>query len=149
MKKLLSLVLVLSMALCFIGCAKETETTYVTEDSGIKMEIKLHAKGDAIKRIVQTFTYSLDEYSEEEKAIVAANVEQLADEYENIDGVTYTSNTTDNAISLCFDMDVSKKDTFKNLVEQDLLYVDRKDADYLSLKETKKGLESEGFTEVK
>ncbi len=149
MKKLLSLVLVLSMALCFIGCGKKTETTYVTNMNGAEVKLTLYATGDVIKRIVQTSSISLDGLSDDDVKMVEEAIEELKGTYNAIDGVTYTSNTTDNSLTETFDMDISKKKTLKALIENNLLPVSNKDADYLSLKATKEGLESNGYTESK
>lgn len=146
MRKFISILLVLSMALCFIGCGKKTETTFAKSMDGVEETLTLHAEGDKIKRIVQTDTFQLEGLTEEMIQQMDTIIEQLVNTYNAIDGISCTSSKTDTVMTVTADMDVSKKETIKSLSEQQLLSIDNSEADYLSLKATKEGLESNGYT---
>ena len=148
MRKLVSLILVLSMALCFIGCSKKSETIFVANKDGIEEKITLYAKGDIIERIVTTSTISLEGYPEE--LITQLEIKAATQEikFNAIKGVTYYTQKTDNTYTVTFDLDVSNDENLQAITDSQLIAA-KKEGKYLSYKETKKGFESMGYTEIK
>ncbi|MDD5937359.1 MAG: DUF1307 domain-containing protein [Clostridiales bacterium] len=149
MKKLISLVLILSMALSLVACGKKvTDTTYKIESNGVVMNITLHAEGDVIKKMTQVSTLPLESYNEDQFALIEAALEESEKMYSEFDCVTYTTDKKDGVLTETIIMDISKEDNLRKLIENKLLPVTNKDAKYLSLKATEKSYDSLGYTKV-
>lgn len=149
MKKLLSLVCVLSLALCLIACGKKggTETTYTMSAEGMSMEVVLKSEGDAVKSMEMITEVSTEGASEDEVAMMEPMLtEQFAAPYEGIDGIKCSTDTSDNAIKFTIEFDLTKEAVVKAMAEKGTPGAAGATGSDLSLKELSASLEESGFT---
>ncbi len=150
MKRILSVLLIATMVIGLVACSgKEQTVTMTTTMNGADVEMVLDAKGDKINRITQKTELSIEGVSEDQLEQYKTTLDGIKASYDAIDGVTYKVNYSDTKIEETIVMDVGNSDTLKKLIDSKLLPVTKSNAKALSLKKTKEGLESSGWTEKK
>lgn len=149
MKRVISVIAACVMVLGLAACGgKEVKNAAVCkiEQNGAEIEMVLDAKGDKITKINQTVKISIEGYSEEQVQSLQDMVDQVAETYKEIDGITYEIEQDNTEIAEKISMDVENKDTLKAVIEAGLLPVEGDNVTKLSLKSTKEALEKAGWT---
>lgn len=149
MKRIISIMVACVMVLGLVACGgKEVESAAVCkiEQNGVKIEMVLDAKGDKITKINQTSSISIEGYSEEQVQSLQDMVDQTAETYKAIEGITYEIEQDDTEIDEKISMNVGDKDTLKAVIDAGLLPVTGDNVTQLSLKSTKEALEEAGWT---
>lgn len=149
MKKIISIMIACVMVLGLVACGgKEVESAAVCkiEQNGVEIEMVLDAKGDKITKIHQTSSISIEGYSEEQVQSLQDMVDQTAETYKAIEGITYEIEQDDTEIAEKISMNVGDKDTLKAVIDAGLLPVTGDNVTQLSLKSTKEALKESGWT---
>lgn len=150
MKKLMSVLLICCMMLGLTACGGEEEKkdvlTCSTTQNGAEITMKFDAKGDEITRIKQTSSFEVGELAEDQMTALDELVKTAKETYDAIEGTEYSSEIKDGKLVESIIINTNE-DTLKEVMEQELLPVTGgSNVTKLSLKETKKGLESAGWT---
>ncbi len=154
MKKLLTLLLSLTLVLALAGCGAEQTATYkmVTDQDGIVLtDIQvIKAKGDSVQRLTETTTIdvtSLDEATQEQvAALYDATYEPMLKDTPV--GVTSSYGMKDGIYTVSIDIDLASAN-LKELIEGGYIVMLTDNADtikFVSYKQTCEGLESSGYT---
>ena len=146
MKRIRGVLAVLAVAILFVGCSrKEQSVTLVTEQSGIRVEMTMDAKGDKVTRLLQVTEVPVEGLTEEQ--IIGAGV--IIDEVANGSGGTeYTQEVINGVMKEVLIIDVTDKDMLQEVRTRKILPVEG-GAVWLSLKDSVEVLEVQGWTKVK
>ena len=145
MKKLLCVLLSAMMILTMAACGgKEQTATLTTDANGVSMEYVLEAKGDIVHTITQTSTIDCSIYTEEQIAMIEESVAMYQEQYDQIDGVTYTAGVEGTNFVEKIVIDASSEDTLNTLSAQGLLPIEG-DSSSVSLDKTVDNLVSQGW----
>ncbi len=155
MKKLVKLLLCMTLVLALTGCGKEQTATYKMEQDLMGLSLSdtqiITAKGDKVTRMEEITEIALGGYSDEEKALF---VEQYDANYGAMkdsapDCVKMEYGVEGDVYKVTMDIDIANGD-IKELVDGGFIYLDTEsDANkvlMLSFKQTCAALEASGYT---
>lgn len=144
-RKLVAVLITLVLVMGMVGCGKgeEKKTTFTTSQNGVVIEMNVTSEGDNITNITQSSTLSAKGYSKEQMQKAA---DQAKAKYDAIEGCSYESNISDSEFSETIIMNINS-DSLKKLIAANLLPITNKEAQVLSLEETRKSLTSQGWKE--
>ncbi|MGY3778071.1 DUF1307 domain-containing protein [Isobaculum melis] len=145
-KTLLQIGLVAVLALVLTACGKKQSVTYEKEESGIEMEMTLHAKGDKVyEQIIKTsMPYEMFGISDKEEA--KEQFDEVFEEYEEITGVEREIAYSNDKVSLSYTIDLKKVDFDKVEEQLGAEYEDNAKKNGVSFKATSENLEEDGWT---
>lgn len=145
MKKLLCVLLSVVMLFTMVACGGKSQTAILTyEQNGVTMKYTLESKGDIIHTITQTSTIDGSVYTEEQLAVIEDSISQYQALYEQIKGVTYSTDVEGSVFVETIEIDASNETTITTLSSQGLLPIDGSSAN-ISLEKTVKNLVSQGW----
>lgn len=148
-KLLLTVVTIIVLAMVMTSCednAKDNKLVMSISGGGLDVVMDLDAKGDRVTHMNQTITMDLTKKTPEEIEKIKKGCEDYTAKYAKYDFATYSYEEKDNKIIQKISTDTSEEDV-KKLREAKLLPVSE-DTNKLSLKATKKNLETQGFKVV-
>ena len=149
MKRVISIIAACVMVIGLVACGeKEVKNAgeCKIEQNGVEIKMVFDAKGDKITTLHQTSEIDIEGFSKEDVEMLQETIDKAAEVYEDIDGVSYEIKQDDAEIIEKIDMNVGDKDTLKAVIDKGLLPVTGDNVTQLSLKETKKSLETAGWT---
>lgn len=117
--------------------------TATKEQDNQSVTMKYYGDGDIVKRLLQTNV--VKNLTDEQKTQAEANIQKVEEVYNKIDGVTYKAEIKDNTITETLDMNLGNKETLRALVDQNILQVQDKNIQSVSLEQSLKLLEQSGF----
>lgn len=149
MKKIISSVAVLTMALALTACgAKAQSTTYVMESdlNGVIMTdtMTLDAKGDAVQQMTEVVELDMTGVDETTQSLLAEQYDLVVDAYNAVEGVECTSETGEGTYSITIVIDATGG-AIAELASQGLLQVEGS-TDGISLEGTGEALTASGYT---
>ncbi|EFS01417.1 putative secreted lipoprotein [Listeria seeligeri FSL N1-067] len=156
MKRVLSLVGVLLLALLVTGCGNSTseekveKDTYVADIEGAQLEATFSHVGDNLRKVEQTMVYPMSYLGYEEgeklddatKKKLTEQVEAQYSEYKDGEGTSLETKFTDDGLELTMTVDLYKADAS---AISSLLGGGSTDPKNISYKETIADFESQGF----
>lgn len=151
MKRFMVGVLALGMALTMTACGgKEQTVTYrgELEESGLKATdtMTFNAKGDLVQKLEEVIEFDTSSYDDATKDQLNTVYEQLAGQYNDIEGVSCEMTVGDDNITFHINVDTTG-DAVKNLTEKGLLQMEG-GSGKISLKASTASLESSGYEKV-
>ena len=151
MKRFMVGVLALGMAFTMTACGgKEQTVTYrgELEESGLKATdtMTLNVKGDLVQKLEEVIEFDTSSYDDATKDQLNTVYEQLAGQYNDIEGVSCEMTVGDDNITFHINVDTTG-DAVKNLTEKGLLQMEG-GSGKISLKASTASLESSGYEKV-
>lgn len=151
MKRTLVGLLALGMAFSMTACGgKEQTVTYrgEMEESGLKATdtMTFTAKGDTVQKMEEVIVFDISSYDDTVKEQLNSVYEELAGQYNEIDGASCEMSADNDSITLNIDVDTTG-DAVKKLTEKGLLDMDG-GSGKISLKASGASLESSGYEKV-
>ena len=147
MKKLFCILctflLIFTMTACGGSREPQTATLELSVD-GVTISYTLEAKGDIVQTMTQTSTLEKAAFTYADVDSFEASFAEYQALYNAIEGVTYSTESTDTELIETIVMDVSDSDTLEALVDQGLLPVEG-NTKRISLSGTVESLESQGW----
>ncbi len=154
MKKLVKLLLCMSLVLALAGCGKEQKATYKMDQEMMGITISdtqiITAKGDKVVRMEEITEISMAGASEEEMKMLAEQYDATYGPMKDKapDCVKMTCGLEGDVYKVTIDIDIANGD-IKELNEKGFVYATSGDADkalFISFKATCQGLEAAGYT---
>lgn len=143
----ITICLLLVLSACGGGKTQTVKLSYSVV--GVTMEYQLEAAGDRVKTITQNSVVDTSVYSEEEIQMILDSMNEFAGTYEAIEGVTYTTEATDETLTETLVIDATNRDTLQTLIEAGLLPMEGEENFlFISLEKTVAGLEEQGWVVV-
>lgn len=140
-------ILVFAMTAC--GGSKEPQSaTLKLSVDGVTISYQLDAKGDIVQTMTQVSTLEKAAFTYADVDSFEASFAEYQVIYDAIEGVTYSTESTDTELIETIVMDVSDSDTLQALIDQGLLPVEG-NTKRISLSSTVESLEAQGWTIVK
>lgn len=151
MKRFMVGVLALGMAFTMTACGgKEQTVTYrgELEESGLKATdtMTFNAKGDLVQKLEEVIEFDTSSYDDATKDQLNTVYEQLAGQYNDIEGVSCEMTVGDDNITFHINVDTTG-DAVKKLTEKGLLQMEG-GSGKISLKASTASLESSGYEKV-
>ncbi|MFV0364780.1 MAG: DUF1307 domain-containing protein [Suipraeoptans sp.] len=126
--------------------AEIQSATYKISQAGFELEIVLNAQDDIINKIIQSISISYEDNTEEEIATIEESISAKNEIYDNMDGITYTSEIKDKTLTERFEIDVTEEN-ISEIISNSLLPITvSEDTDVLSFKALGEELENTGWT---
>ena len=127
-KRILTGITALSLALVLTGCGSNTDKLTCTQSegsNGFKSEVKqtYKLKDNKVTHLTETKKITLDgdmlQYLDENKT----SAENIVDSYESVNGITATTESTDNSVTVTVEYDASTMDSsYKDAVNMNESY---------------------------
>ena len=151
MKKIVSSLLVLCMALALTACGGKEQTLVLRseqEQNGLTMvdTMTLDAKGDKVVKITEVIEMDMTGFDEATQEQMNAAYDALAEQYAAVEGVECTGTAGSGTYTISITIDATG-DAVETLAEQQLLQIEG-NGNKLSLKATGEALESGGYSKV-
>lgn len=150
MKKILSFVLMLCLALGLAACGGEEEKqdalVCTMEQSGMTFTMSFDAAGDKITNVEQVTVVDTSGFTEDQIAQLRTAIEDASAAYAAIDGVEYSTEESEGEMREVISIPVADEDVLKAVIDQGLLPVEGDNVTELSLEQTKQNLEDSGWT---
>ncbi|MCI8334523.1 MAG: DUF1307 domain-containing protein [Lachnospiraceae bacterium] len=152
MKKIVSSLLVLCMALALTACGGKEQTLVLRseqEQNGLTMvdTMTLEAKGDKIQKMKEVIELDMSSFDETQQTTLVAVYDEMVNSYNSVDGVTATGEGGEGTYTINVEIDTTG-DAVSKLAEQGLLQITGNADGALSLKATKEALTGSGYTVV-
>lgn len=146
MRRIMCIVLASLMIFALTACGgSEPQTVFLTyEQDGVSMEYQLDAVGDIVEKLTQTSSIDCSMYTEEQMQIFEESISDYAAAYENIDGVSYSTEIIGTDLVETISIDATNSDTLDTLSSQGLLPIEGTSSS-ISLEKTVENLESQGW----
>ncbi|MBR4084974.1 MAG: DUF1307 domain-containing protein [Lachnospiraceae bacterium] len=154
MKKLVKLLLCMTLVLALAGCGKEQKATYKMEQDMMGMTITdtqiITAKGDKVVRMEEITEISFADFTDEEKELAAATYDETYGAMKDgaPDSVKMEYGLDGDVYRFTLDIDIANGD-IKELIDGGFVYATSGDAEkaiFISFKQTCEGLEKAGYT---
>ena len=142
---LVACILVLGLSACKAEL-KEDVGACTIEQNGVSIRMSFDAEGDKIVKVKQESVINMEGYTDEDKAMIQESVEQMAESYSGLEGVSYNIEENGEELTEKIEMNVGDKETLKAVIKAGLLPVDDENVEKLSLEKTLEGLGSSGWT---
>lgn len=144
MKKISSFLMVSMIIMVLAACGSEEKTVFEMKDRGFTSEITYVSKGDKVKKQITKTTLNYSDLGLTSKDEVKEVIEQQENKLENVKGVKHSIDYKDDHLVENIEIDMEKIDfdVLNDLTGGEV----GEDADYISLKESTKLIEQQGFT---
>lgn len=144
MKKIASFLMVSMIIMVLAACGSEEKTVFEMKDRGFTSEITYVSKGDKVKKQITKTTLNYSDLGLTSKDEVKEVIEQQENKLENVKGVKHSIDYKDDHLVENIEIDMEKIDfdVLNDLTGGEV----GEDADYISLKESTKLIEQQGFT---
>ncbi|CAM4088272.1 DUF1307 domain-containing protein [Listeria booriae] len=149
LKKGVSLLLLLILAVGLVGCgSKEESKTFTSEQNGMKMELTYTYKGDKVtkqttKNVIPYKTLGVSTKEDAEKSLKA-----LSDKYQGVKGLKESLTYNDDNVVESVEVDYENADLDK-LAKIPGMLISGNTKKGISMKKSQEVLEKQGFTEKK
>ena len=152
MKHLIVGLLAVGMVFTMTACGgKEQTVTYQgeVEESGLKATdtMTFSAKGDTVERLTEVIEFDISSFDDTVKEQLNSVYEELAGQYNAVEGANCTMETGDDSITLNIDVDTTGS-ALKELTDKGLLQMEGGGNGKVSLKASTESLESNGYKKV-
>ena len=151
MKRVVSILMIcLVLVGLLAGCSsKPSAFTATMEADGEKTEMVVEGKGDKVEKITQTTTIDIAEFGEAEREALEGPLEDAKAEMQSqlagIEGVTHTIEVVGDDIVEIMTIDATNSESLDKLSTSGILPLEG-ETSKLSMKQSKDGLQSGGFT---
>lgn len=150
MKKILSFVLMLCLALGLTACGGEEEQQDVLvcsmEQSGMTFTMNFDAAGDKITNVEQVTVVDTSGFAEDQIAQLRTAIEDASAAYAEVEGVEYSTEESEGEIREVISIPVDDEEVLQAVIDQGLLPVEGENVTELSLEQTRQNLEDSGWT---
>ena len=150
MKKILSFVLMLCLALGLTACGGEEEQQDVLvcsmEQSGMTFTMSFDAAGDKITNVEQVTVVDTSGFTEDQIAQLRTAIEDASAAYAEVEGVEYSTEESEGEIREVISIPVDDEEVLQAVIDQGLLPVEGENVTELSLEQTRQNLEDSGWT---
>ena len=150
MKKILSLVLMVCLALGLTACGGEEEQQDVLvcsmEQSGMTFTMSFDAAGDKITNVEQVTVVDTSGFAEDQIAQLRTAIEDASAAYAEVEGVEYSTEESEGEIREVISIPVDDEEVLQAVIDQGLLPVEGENVTELSLEQTRQNLEDSGWT---